>query len=412
VKLNETPCETAEANGSTVAVSMDTGVRLEGEVQLNRGRIRGDLVYPDGTRNSVELLTGSREDYPLLKARVGAEGPYAYRVPSEGDDGWITAPAHQEGIPSGALEELVAAVDRGELGVLHSLLVARSGHLILEEYFHGFEAGDVHHLASCTKSVSSLLAGLAIQEGAISGVEARLLDFFPQDRDAAGAGWEELTLEHLLTMSMALDWSADEVQNLHGTGPEFFRRVLSRSVAGTPGEDFEYASANVNLLAGILHETTGSHAEAFAQRTLFEPLGIESWDWSGMRTDGYNLMDGSLRILPRDMAKLGQMALDGGRWQGRPVVAEEWIRQSTSTQIQAGSGAEGYGYLWWTREAPGPGGTMVPAFFANGWGSQFILVFPTLELVVVTTGGNEYNGKHMRAAEGIVRYLLPEVLSR
>jgi CubicO group peptidase (beta-lactamase class C family) len=91
------------------------------------------------------------------------------------------------------------------------------------------------------------------------------------------------------------------------------------------------------------------------------------------------------------------------------VIDGDWIRESTAAHIGTPPGPEGYGYLWWTREAPGPQGTSVPAFFANGWGSQFIMVFPTLEMVVVTTGGNEYNGMHMRAAEGIARYLLPAI---
>jgi CubicO group peptidase (beta-lactamase class C family) len=412
VKLNETPCVTASLDGSALTVSMDTGVQLEGQVELGRGRIQGHLVYPDGTRNPVDLAADSLEAYPLLNPRVGAEGPYAYRIPEDLGDGWTPAPAGAEGIPPRALEKLVASVDRGEMGVLHSLLVARHGHLVLDEYFHGFGPRDIHRLASTTKSVSGLLVGLAIQEGAISSVDTPLLAFFPEARDAAGEGWEHLTLEHLLTMSLALDWSPQEAQNLHGTGPEFFQRVLSHSVVGRPGQDFEYVSANVNLLAGVLHQATGEHAEAFAERALFGPLGIDSWDWSGSEAQGFNLMDGSLRLLPRDMAKLGQLALDGGRWQGEQILDETWIREATSTHIQVPPGPEGYGYLWWTREATGPGGTLVPAFFANGWGSQFIMVFPSLDLVVVTTGGNEYNGKHMRTAEAVVRYLLPEVKTK
>jgi CubicO group peptidase (beta-lactamase class C family) len=180
-------------------------------------------------------------------------------------------------------------------------------------------------------------------------------------------------------------------------------------VAGTPGRDFEYVNANVNLIAGILRQATGEQAEAFAERTLFRPLGIEKWNWDPMKTQGYNLMDGSLRLLPRDMAKLGQMMLDGGTWQGTRVVSQDWVQASTTRYLDAGEGPEGYGYLWWLMEAPGPEGERIPAFFANGWGSQFIVVFPTLDLLVVTTGGNEYNGKHLSVADALVRYLLPAV---
>jgi len=409
VKLNETPCRTAEMEGAIVRVSMDTGVRLEGEVQLDRGRISGQLIYPNGEANEVELSWTPVGPYPTLAARPGATEPYVYRPPEGNDDGWHNASAEAQGVDPAGLEEMVAAVERGELGVLHSLLVARNGRLILEEYFHGYGPEDLHHLASCTKSVSSLLVGLAIQEGAITGVDAPLLSFFPESRASAAPGWDDLTLENLLTMSLALDWSPDQVQNLHGTGLDFFQRVLSRPVKGTPGQDFEYVNANVNLLAGILRQATGEQAEAFAARTLFGPLGIESWNWDMMKTQGYNLMDGSLRLIPKDMARVGQMMLDGGRWSGGRVVNRSWVQASTAWHLDAGDGPEGYGYLWWLMEAPGPDGTPIPAFFANGWGSQFIIGFPTLDLLVVTTGGNEYNGKHLSVAGALTRYLLPAV---
>jgi CubicO group peptidase (beta-lactamase class C family) len=409
LKLNETPCLTVEVEGGRVAISMDTGVRLEGEVDLGRGRISGHLLYPDGSDREVQLPWYPREDYPGLFPLGRSDDAYAYAPPSELDDGWAVASAVDVGVSPEALEETVNAIAEGEAGVLHSLLVARQGHLVTEEYFHGYGHQDLHHLASCTKSISSLLVGTAIQSGTIGGVDALVADFFPEYRADLGSGWNTLTLEHLLTMSMALDWSPEEAENLHGTGPEFFRRALSRSVSGTPGEDWAYVSANVNLIAGILYAATGQHAEAFAEETLFRPLGIEAWNWDGLKTDGFNLMDGSLRLTPRDMAKIGQMVLDGGKWNGRQIVGEDWLDASTRPHLNTGDWAEGYGYLWWRMEAPVPGGKAVPVIFANGWGSQFIAIFPSLDLVVVTTGGNEYNGKHLAVAELLERHLLPGV---
>jgi CubicO group peptidase (beta-lactamase class C family) len=156
----------------------------------------------------------------------------------------------------------------------------------------------------------------------------------------------------------------------------------------------------------MLHQATGLHAEAFAAKTLFGPLEIERWDWEGLKTEGYNLMDGSLRLLPRDLGKIGQMVLDGGVWRGRQVVSEGWVRTSTARHLSTGTGPEGYGYLWWTMELDGPDGEPVPAVVANGWGSQFVAVFPTLDMVIVTTGGNEYNGKHLAVVENLERHLL------
>jgi CubicO group peptidase (beta-lactamase class C family) len=411
-KFNETPCRSATSWGDSVRVSMDTGVILEGEIRLDSGRLSGQLIYPDGSHREADLLWSLREEFPALLARGGGAVPYEYRVPGAGNDGWEASPADAEGVDSGVLEELVGAIaDRGEAGILHSLLLARNGRLILEEYFHGYTSADPHHLASCTKSVSSLLVGAAIREGAIAGVTTPLPDFFPGRDYVFGAGWERLTLHHLLTMSMALDWSPEEAGNLHGTGPEFFQRIFDRSVSGSPGQDWAYVSANMNLLAGILKQATGEHAEVFADRVLFKPMGIDGWDWRGWKTEGYNLMDGSLRLRPRDMAKIGQMVLEGGVWKGNRILDEEWIRVSTTPQVQTDEAGMEYGYLWWFANAPGPGDTRVPVIFANGWGSQFIALIPSLDLVVVTTGGNEYNGKHMAFAELLAGTLLPGVRS-
>jgi len=405
-KINETPCVTASYQDGRVAVAMDTGVRLEGRLDRAGGRISGRLLYPDGSEMEVRLPWRPRSAYPSLLPLSSTADPYTYAPPLDRGDGWGVASARDVGLDPLALEGLVNAVARGEGGVLHSLLVARHGRLVLEEYFHGFGAEDLHRLASCTKSVSSLLVGLAIQQRAIQSVQARLAGFFPEDRSTLGEGWERLTLEHLLTMSMALDWSSDEAENLHGTGPEFFRRVLARRVSGTPGADWAYVSANVNLIAGVLYAATGMQAEAFAEANLFQPLGIRSWRWDYMKTDGFNLMDGSLELLPRDMAKIGQMVLNGGRWEGRQILDESWIRASTTLHLAAGEEAEGYGYLWWLMDAPASQASPVQAVVANGWGSQFIAIFPTLDLVVVTTGGNDFNGKHLAVSQALGTYLL------
>jgi len=406
LKINETPCRRVVYENDRVEVSIDTGVRLVAEVSLEAGALVGQLQYPDGNAADVELPFRPRDRYTALRASPTGwpeAGPgseperYHYRAPTGEFGGWRVAKADDVGIDPAALEAAVDAVVDGEAGVLHSFLVARDGALVLEEYFHGYRPDDLHPLASCGKSVSSLLVGLAIESGAIAGERSLLKDFFPEPeyRAVLGRGWDGLTLRHLLTMTMALDWSPGEAANLHGTGPAFFRRVLSRSVSGTPGEDWDYVSANVNLLAGVLHQATGLHAEDFARDRLFEPLAIRSWDWEGLKTDGYNLMDGSLQLRPRDMAKLGQVVLTGGTWGETKLFGGDWIERSTAWSVDTRERFEGFGYLWWKTRMKGPDGDSLEVTVANGWGSQFIIVVPALDLVVVTTGGNDYNGKHM-----------------
>ena len=120
-------------------------------------------------------------------------------------------------------------------------------------------------------------------------------------------------------------------------------------------------------------------------------------------------MDGSLRLRPRDMGKIGTMVMNRGIWAGTRVVNEDWIRSSLTPYLAADSQGGRYGYLWWMMPIPGPDGRPVDVWFANGWGSQFILLFPDLDLVVVTTGGNQENGKHLAVGEVLMRDLLPGV---
>jgi CubicO group peptidase (beta-lactamase class C family) len=201
---------------------------------------------------------------------------------------------------------------------------------------------------------------------------------------------------------MGLDW--DSEGDSHGTGPEFFQQVLDRKVEYDPGTHWAYHSANVNLLAGVIREASGLNADAFAEQYLFAPLGISDYDWSYMATDGYRLMDGSLQLRPRDMAKLGMLLRDEGRWDGKQVVPADWIHQSTSAQIST-SGPEKYGYLWWLGELPAAEGPE-PVVFANGNGSQFIAWIPGRDLILVVTGGNEDNGRQFAVAGLIGQYIL------
>jgi CubicO group peptidase (beta-lactamase class C family) len=293
-------------------------------------------------------------------------------------------------------------VEAGDAGVIHSLLIVAGGRLVVEEYFHGWGPDDLHHLASVTKSVSSLLVGQAIDTGDIAGVDTPVLDFFPDLEAGDDPRWQDEKLRHVLGMCMGLDWDVAD-DGPHGTGPEFFQQVLNRSVAHDPGTDFEYRSANVNLLAGVLRQATGMHADRWAQERLFRPLGIENFDWSYLAVDGYRLMDGSLQLCPRDLAKLGMLLRDEGRWQGRPVVAPDWIRESTAP-FMAADGPWRYGYLWWIGEYPTDSGPE-PVVFARGRGSQFLVWMPVRDLIVVTTGGNEDNGKGMAVMRVLARHL-------
>ncbi len=401
-KKSEVPIDRAEWQAPELVMHVDaTGVDYRGTVDLAAGRITGTLFMGDRRLQAMDLHQSDPEKIAGLHARPLGSGPWCYVPPPRLDDGWEVGDLADAGLTAESLGALVAAVEAGEAGVVHSLLLIAGGKLVAEEYFHGYERSDLHRLASVTKSVSALLVGQAIDAGEIAGVEAPVLDFFPGLRKPEDARWTTETLHHLLSMSMGLAW--EDGGNSHGTGPAFFQQVLDRPVSYEPGTHWAYQSANVNLLAGVLKQATGRHADQVAQQRLFTPLGITAFDWDFLATDGYRLMDGSLRLRPRDMAKVGLLVRDEGRWQGRQIVSADWIRRMISPQI-ATDGPEQYGYLWWLGNVRGPGG-QEPVVFAHGRGSQFVVWMPRRDLIVVTTGGNEDNGKEFSVMRVLARLL-------
>jgi CubicO group peptidase (beta-lactamase class C family) len=376
-------------------VMAPNGVRFRGRVDLAAGRIDGDLLYSDDGGMAFAMVRIDPGQEPGFPARTGA-APYAYAAPPTLDDGWGTADAGDHGLTPALLEGIIAAVADGDAGLLHALLVVHGGELILEEYFHGYDRQALHPLASVTKSVSSLLVGLALGRGEIDDLQQPLLDFLPTAAPTDDR-WQAVTLSHLLTMSMGLDWTDEQAEQVHGTGPGFFAGVSKLGFRTEPGAVFRYVNADVNLLSGVIKEATGLYPDQFAERHLFTPLGITDWNWDHGAVDGHRLMDGSLQLRPRDMARLGQLVLAEGRWRGQQLLPAAFVRAALSHRIDADDqpgGRGGYGYLWVTRAVDGADGPLEFAF-ANGWGSQFIFVIPALDLVVVTTGGNQDNGQHM-----------------
>jgi CubicO group peptidase (beta-lactamase class C family) len=307
---------------------------------------------------------------------------------------------------------MVRDIVSGEGGLIHSLLLVQNDRLVLEEYFHGYEMDDLHLMASCTKSITSLLIGLALDQGFIKGVDRPVLDYFPAYAADAAEGWSSVKLVHLLTMTAGLGWSQKELMlgrvaglKFGGNGPEGFRSLFSRDLVHEPGTRWNYSSPDVNLLGGILHRATGMHADTFAEKHLFTPLGIGTYDWSTFgKKNGYPNLAGSLWLRPRDMAKIGALVLNEGRWQEKQLISSEWIRSSCTPQADTRDEKEGYGYLWWMMNLPG-GKRIIQA---RGWGSQFILIDPETRRIIVITGGNETNDKTFFILKVLVRHLYPE----
>lgn len=298
---------------------------------------------------------------------------------------WPAATPEEVGLDSGALADLLESIQtQGE--PVDSVVIVRQGRLVLEAYVYPFRKDLRHDLYSCTKSVTSMLVGIAIQEGAIPGVEAPVLGFFPERTIANLDGRKQaLRLEHLLTMSSGFEWLEQGVpywlaansgsRMAYSSDP--VQLVLDTPVTLEPGTRFLYNTGNSQLLATIVEKSTGRDILSFARERLFAPLGITDVAWKVDRA-GNHAGGGGLQMKPRDLARLGELYLRGGVWEGRRIVPEDWVRESVQPRITVSEEAR-YGYHWW-----------IPAdgiYAARGFGDQTLWVVPNLEMVIVVTGG-------------------------
>ncbi len=298
--------------------------------------------------------------------------------------GWQEASPEEQGMDPG----LFAVADQrlqSEAPLLSAMVVVHDGKIVFERYGSDYQPDQPLHTWSVSKSVTNIAVGLAFEEGVLEGLDQTLGELIPgripADADPRVAG---ITVEQLLTMTAG--WAWDSRINFARTAEtDDIDLMLARPLQCDPGTCFEYDSGCSNLLSYIIQERTGELMADFLQPRLFDPLGIESESWI-VTVDAANRGGGGLYLTPRDMAKIGFLYLNQGRWDGRQIVAREWVERSTSPQssgygflsgVDIGTGA--YGYQWWIADAAG-----WPAFTAMGYGGQLIYVVPGLDLVVVT----------------------------
>ncbi|UCF41557.1 MAG: serine hydrolase [Gemmatimonadota bacterium] len=371
-------------------------------------------------RVSQQLLP-STPDAPEAPARHPTNAVYAERAPQALADGWPTAAPSEVGMSAGPIGDLVRAVVEGEMALTHSVLVARRGKLVVEEYFYGFDRDTWHDMRSASKTVTSTLIGLAVQEGHIESSRATALQFFPRYRRYAN--WDErkaeITVRDLLTMSSGLDADDSDPNSVAAEGryqsqtrqPDWIRLALDAPMIADPGSQPLYGGANPLILGGILAQAVEEPVEWFAHRTLFAPLGIGHYKFLVDPT-GVVYMGGGLHLRPRDMAKYGQLYLDGGVWQGRRILAEEWVRESWGKYGRLAPldrNGHQYGYLWWHHQYQ-VGDRTIETVEARGMGGQYIFVVPSLELVAVITSGNYRTDRTRQPEEILRRFILPAAI--
>jgi CubicO group peptidase (beta-lactamase class C family) len=392
-----------ELADDTVILSTGSGSLFEGRLLDDLRAIHGELFA--ATRGTWYTLTLEKDNekfrrfsQPRLTEAGTVQREYSYQPPSDGEGEWPVSTLSSEAINEGQIESLIESVLRGEQGRPEAILVARDGKLVLEEYFYGFSRDRIHSIQSITKSVTSLLFGIAMDAGLVGDLDQLVYSFFPE---YLGKKWIDrkspITLAHLLNMSAAIEWKTEGHESLTAMyrSGDWIGYVLNLDQADVPGEAASYNSGLSILLGGVIRNTTGKFVDKFAEETLFADLQVSKYRWLAA-SDGTRNTSGGLILSAYDLAKLGQLVLSKGRWNGKQVVSEAWITESTKRHLPLGEESVrstgdspysvSYGYQWW-HQRYNVDGVPIHAIAGLGYGGQYLGIFPTLNTVVVLNNG-------------------------
>ena len=325
-------------------------------------------------------------------------------------DGIITSTPDAELIQRPLLDSVTYHIMREQYPHVQSLLIARNGRLVHEDYFYGFTRDEPWLIQSVTKSFVSALVGIALSRGEIKSLDDPICKYLDDYKDKACNDQNRtITIRQLITMSTGLEWNELEFDyyderntaNQCSRAPDPFDCVLSKKRLSSESPIFAYNSMNHSMANKILRNATSLTNEKELEKRLIDPLQIKRVH-TGQRSFG---VIGDIGLTPRDMLKFGMLYLNGGIWNGVTVVPSAWVKESTSTKIKI-SDSEGYGYFWWTKQFMA-NGKKIDTFYAWGYGGQYIFVVPSLQLVVTMTASNWVMDEKKYAFDMMERFILP-----
>ena len=329
-------------------------------------------------------------------------------VPVE-NEGTITP--ESQGMDSEKLLSMLETVENLNKD-FHSVLVFRNDVLVMETYSYPYQQEYKHVIHSSTKSITSALIGIAIEEGLINSVNDRIVDYFDDmEFDHMSAEKKAITIKDLLTMSAGLYW----VDNMQYGAPDdsmakmdmstnAIEYVLDQHMTSKPGEKFYYHNGASLILSAIIQKQANETTFEYARKKLFEPLGIKDIEWPVNQNGITNGATGIL-MTPSDMGKIGLLYLNKGKWNGEQIVPESWVEESTKKWIETPNalpGQDGYGYQWWMNSFGG--------YSARGFGGQYIFVQPEQDLVVVFTGKME-GSDYFLPQQLMEKFIIPSIKS-
>lgn len=349
----------------------------------------------------------------------GAEGSIGdkpndrIRVAPNPTDQWTLVPAADVGMDPVILASGVSTLAANNNGI-SSMLVTRHGKPVLEQYWNEYDKDTLHDLRSATKSITSLMMGIAIDQRLVGGVGDTLSSHLGALYPNAPAFRLGVKLGDLLTMRSGLDCD-DWVGSSPGNESNMYKQTdwlkfyTNIAAVTTPGTATRYCTGNPVALGRVISLASKKPIAAFANEFLFGPLNIDSARWAMFDNGSQTDTGGHIQMRPRDMAKLGQLALRKGQWNGRQLISAAWMEESTRQHTQFGlPSRNGYGYLWW-RSVEYVNTKPYDMFFASGNGGQYIMVVPALELVAVFTGENYNSNKGQYPFEILNKYILAAV---
>ena len=337
-----------------------------------------------------------------------AQDEYVYSEPIELKDGWKTNNLKSTTFDTTRLYNFFNQIIKAE-HKLHSVLLIKNNQLVIEEYFNGYDVKKPHDLRSVNKSIKSILLGIAIDNGIIDDINDPISKYLhshdpkknPDERKSL------ITIKHLITMSAGWDCN-DWDKKSKGQEDRVYRKedwiqyTLDLPMINEPGTVSNYCSMGVVILAEIISQASGLTIDKFADKHLFNPLGIENFKWGHSSEKKVIPAGRRLHLIPRDLAKIGQLVLNEGNWNGRQIVSKNWIKEATTTKT-AITGVE-YGYLWWNIGFNVNGRTTISKT-ATGNGGQYIMVIPEMDIVAVFTGG-AYNSQEDKLAFAVMKDVL------
>jgi CubicO group peptidase (beta-lactamase class C family) len=307
-------------------------------------------------------------------------------------DDWKVATPAELGMDPHLIAELY--LDAASVPKLYSVLIVRDGRLIAERYFGESSIDHTTRLCSVTKSYTSALTGIALEQGYLSSVDQKMIDFFPEIAGKiTDPRKKQITIRHLLQMRSGYPWEEIDPEHWNGLLSGHYPPLIEAfPLLGEPGSQFNYSNLSSNWLGIIVARACGTNLRSFAQEHLVSPIGAEAGEW-GTDAEGHNNGCGNLHMTARDAAKFGLLYLNGGRWNGRQVIPAEWVADSLKNYSDDAWIAHdrldhlgtyfrdlGYGYQWWSAQV---GEHDVD--YAAGHGGQFIILLHDLDMVIVAT---------------------------